>query len=224
MLMLILFGILLSGYFFYKNKYNIILNIAKLSMKLEHILLEYKGSTTTYLIPNYDKNILIELPTKYYIENYIKDNVKYADYLFIIQKINYKNNIFCNIKNVENIINLDSNTFHIDETIQINSPIILCIVNIYEGDKLILTEYDITSYINYLVFNKEVKLTNDLKQKYFWITYLNYFLKERNCYISTDNIENLKFEWIIMKDNLEELHSENITITNKDNKLVINEL
>ena len=131
MLMLILFGILLSGYFFYKNKYNIILNIAKLSMKLENILLEYKGVTNTFLVPDYDNNILIELPTQYYIENYIKENVKYSDYLFIIQKINYKNNIFCNIKNAENIINIESNTIPIDENTHINSPIILCIVTIY---------------------------------------------------------------------------------------------
>lgn len=226
MLMLILFGILLSGYFFYKNKYNIILNIAKLSMKLENILLEYKGVTNTFLVPDYDNNILIELPTQYYIENYIKENVKYSDYLFIIQKINYKNNIFCNIKNAENIINIESNTIPIDENTHINSPIILCIVTIYNtlNNEVLLKEYDVTNYINYLIFNKEVELTNDLKQKYFWIAYLNYFLKERNSYISTDSVENLKFEWKIMKDNLEELHSENITITNKENKLFIKEL
>ena len=144
---------------------------------------------------------------------------------FVVLNFSIKRKTLCYVKN-----SLIFNDKEITEDdVNYSSPIILCTVNINQrtnGDiKNLFTNYDVTNIINYLVNrNTKIILSNLPKYKEFWIYYLNYFLQDRNVYINIDNLNEIEFEWNIMKDNLEKIEGSEILIYTNESKTNISNI
>ena len=221
MLMLIGFGLFISAYYIYNNKNNVMMNIAKAGIKIEDIYLNYKGLSISYLVPNHDICSLTDQYNKYYLDRYISNlshNTNYDktnnDY-FVILKYCVKRKTYCYVKNSFTFADFNLT----EEDLNFSSSIILCNATIYEetkeGDKKeLFSNLDVTKCFNYLINrNTKIVLSNTLKYKQFWIYYLNYFLEDRNIFINSKNIENIKITWNIMDSNIKTIEGSEILIT-----------
>ena len=226
MLMFIGFGICLSAYYIYQNKESVFMNIAKASLRIEDIYLNYVGLSVSYLVPDHSNSSLLDQYNKYYLDRYVS-NLSHQDKYnkanneyFVILKYNIKRKILCYVKNSFTFSEIEL----CDKDINFSSPIILCNISIYETDpetnerKTLFDEIDVTECFNYLINrNSRIILSNNNKYKEFWIYYLNYFLENRNIFINFDNLDNIELSWKIMDASIKTTEgSELLLITNNN--------
>jgi hypothetical protein len=226
MLMFIGFGICLSAYYIYQNKESVFMNIAKASLRIEDIYLNYVGLSVSYLVPDHSNSSLLDQYNKYYLDRYVS-NLSHQDKYnkanneyFVILKYNIKRKILCYVKNSFTFSEIEL----CDKDINFSSPIILCNISIYETDpetnerKTLFDEIDVTECFNYLINrNSRIILSNNNKYKEFWIYYLNYFLENRNIFINFDNLDNIELSWKIMDASITTTEgSELLLITNNN--------
>ena len=226
MLMFLGFGICLSAYYIYQNKESVFMNIAKASVRIEDIYLNYLGMSVSYLVPDHSNTTLLDQYNKYYLDRYVS-NLSHQDKYnkmnneyFVILKYDIKRKILCYVKNSFTFNEIELS----EEDINFSSPIILCNVSIYETNpetnerKKLFDNIDVTECFNYLVNrNSRIILSNTSKYKEFWLYYLNYFLQNRNIFINYDNLENIELSWKIMDQNIKTTEGSEISlITNND--------
>ena len=208
--MLIGLGLCISAYYIYQNKESVVINIVKAGVKIEDIYLNLKGISISYLVPDHENHTLINQYNKYYLDRYVSNLSHTNNYhknkndYFVILKYNIKRKDLCFVKKSftfsEKILNNSDMNF--------TSPVILCSVSIYNKQHInncIYENIEITDIFNYLVNrNSTIILSNKKKFKQFWLYYLNYFLQDRNIYISFNDIEDIEIKWNIMDSNLVE--------------------
>ena len=178
-----------------------------------------------------------------FIPLYFYRNILYYFLLYYDIFINYKNkNISYTGINNQHIINTNNNnnikyydiklanfnvnnktkrkiyTNDIDFTILTNLPnynseIILATIDLFNNDKLIIKDIDITNELNeFLVYNTILNLTNSKLDKLLWISIIN---EKFNYDYSKELIINYK----LMKDDISTINGKTINVLVKDGEL-----
>jgi len=211
------FGICASAYLIYKNKNKVSLKILDISLKMEEYYLKIRGDLNYELIPDDNKN-MFKISNKYNdIFTQPSDillrqayNINDNPCQYYIQVFDINNRIFCFLQKFENIKQIIIN----ENIIKYNSPIISCSLNVLKNNNFIYEDYDITECLNtFINYNSEIILSNNRDEKKIWIYYFNYIFASRNAFINYNNIDDIKFSWNIMKDNMEIITGEEIIIT-----------
>ena len=97
------------------------------------------------------------------------------------------------------------------------SQILACTFNLYDGDKHILKEYDISKFIDTFIFGNEVLNLNNTTINII----LHYIKKHYNLDYIVPISENLSYEFIILDRDIEMIKSANISLLIKNNYLTI---
>jgi len=120
--------------------------------------------------------------------------------------------------NINNKIKRKFYTNNIDITLinnlpNYNSQIILATIDLFNNNKLIIKDIDITNELNeFLLYNTMLNLTNSKLDKLLWISIIN------NKF-NYDYSKNLTINYKLMKDDISTINNENINILIKDGKL-----
>ena len=203
----------LSMYLIYKNKTSLAFNMLKLYTNIDE-------NVTKYL---YNKSIIYDVynnNTLTKINTIDIDNIDFDNNNILVNYF-YEGKNLSQILNskMNTIINLD-NEILLEHYIRYNSSIISCSIDIFEDDKILYKEYDITDFINkFILYNCNFILTNKQSiYKEFLIYLLNKYLEHRNINITSSNL----IKWKIILDNIEIFEGTEIDICVKEGKISIN--
>ena len=203
----------LSMYLIYKNKTSLAFNMLKLYTNIDENVTKYLYNKSI-IYDVYNNNTLTKINT-IEIDNIDFDNTNIlVNYFYegknLSQILNSKNNT---------IINLDDEIL-LENYIRYNSSIISCSIDIFEDDKILYKEYDITDFINkFILYNCSFILTNKHSiYKEFLIYLLNQYLEHRNINITSTNL----IKWKIILDTIEIYEGTEIDICVKEGKISIN--
>ena len=199
-------GIIALGIFLYRNKNKLIYESVKIYSDIEN---RGKVKETIYkYICNIDENNnLIQQEVETF------DNIE--DFEGKIIKLFYKNKLYLFINKKPKSLCKE----YLDKIGCESTQILSCTMNLLTNSKSVLTEYDITDFINVLInCNETINLNKDSN-----LTLLKFIEKYYNIKLDKDfEYENFKIDWIIIDKDINIHKSENILLENKDDLKIIN--
>jgi hypothetical protein len=182
-------GLLIIPLYFYKNKilYNFLLYY--------DIFINYQNKTITYTGIN-NQNI---------INTNNADDIKNYD----IKLVNFS----VNNKTKRKFYTNDIDFTILNNLPNYNSEIILATIDLYNNNKLIIKDIDITHEFNeFMLYNTEINITNSKLDKLLWISLIN------NKF-NYDYSKELTINYKLMKDDISTINGEIINILVKDGEL-----
>ena len=135
---------------------------------------------------------------------------------YFIKKINYSEKIYHILSN--NILEEVDTKFdkeYFNKYNIIESHILACTFNLSKNDTIILKEYDISKFIDSFLFGKETLNINDNTN----CIMLNYIKKYYKLDIDLNDLDKLKFEYIILDKNVDMHKGNNLSLVMKNNNL-----
>ena len=180
------------GYYFYVNKETVFLNLLK-----GYTFFDEK---IKYLSYNPNLEILDEI-------NVCNDN---DDVINKIMVYKYKNKTYREILDINQKSEYINNPELLDNFV---SPILACTVDIFNNDKLIESEQDITEFFNsFILPNVKIDLNEDNK---IWINLISKMFNINN------DLDNIIIEFSIVDDSATFYKNKNILVVMKDLKLSV---
>lgn len=180
------------GYYFYLNKESVFLNLLK--------GYTYFDEKIKYLSYNPNIEILDEI-------NVCNEN---DDILNKIIVYKYKNKTYREILEINQKSNYINNPELLDNFV---SPILACTIDIFNNDKLLESEKDITEFFNSFIFpNVKIDLNEDNK---IWINLISKMFDINN------DLDDIEIEFSIVDDSATFYKNKNILIEIKESKLSV---